>query len=59
MKTLSAWAWGSTDYIWYNLREIGPDDSERGFGLVTVDYHPRATFADFSTESTWLQRPRQ
>lgn len=52
MKTLSAWAWGSTDYIWYNLREIGPDDSERGFGLVTVDYHPRATFADFSTEST-------
>lgn len=52
MKILSAWAWGSTDYIWYNLREIGPDDSERGFGLVTVDYHPRATFGDFSTEST-------
>lgn len=48
MKVLSAWAWGSTDYIWYNLRAFGPNESETGFGLVTKDYHPRATFAAFS-----------
>lgn len=58
MKILSAWAWGSTDYIWYNLREIGPDDSERGFGLVTVDYHPRATFAAFAALTALLEGGR-
>ena len=55
MKILSAWAWGSTDYIWYNLREIGPDDSERGFGLMTADYHPRATFAAFAALTALLE----
>lgn len=58
MKILSAWAWGSTDYIWYNLREIGPDDSERGFGLVTADYHPRATFAAFAALTALLEGGR-
>lgn len=58
MKILSAWAWGSTDYIWYNLREIGPNDSERGFGLVTADYHPRATFAAFAALTALLEGGR-
>ena len=53
-KILYAWAWGSTDYIWYNLREIGPDSSERGFGLVTRDFHPRATYAAFSALTATL-----
>ena len=58
MKILSAWAWGSTDYIWYNLREIGPDASERGYGLITADYHPRATFAAFSALTALLEGGR-
>ena len=49
-KILYAWAWGSTDYIWYTLRATGwdPDAAEDSYGLMTPDYRPRATFAAFS-----------
>lgn len=49
-KVLYAWSRGSVDYIWYNLRATGydPSDSEQGYGLMTADYRPRATFAAFS-----------
>ena len=49
-KILYAWAWGSTDYIWYNLRAAGRnvDPREDAYGLFTQDYRPRATFAAFS-----------
>lgn len=53
-KVLYAWSRGSVDYIWYNLRGTGynPADSEQGYGLMTVDYRPRATFAAFSALAT-------
>ena len=57
-KILYAWAWGSTDYIWYNLVCKGWDpenDSEQGYGVITADFHPRATFAAFSALSAALQ----
>ena len=57
-KIAFGWAMGARDYIWYNLREIGPDDSERGYGLVTVDYHPRATFAAFAALTALLEGGR-
>ena len=49
-KMLYAWALGSTDFIWYNLRATGyhPADAEQGYGLLTADLHPRAGFAAFS-----------
>jgi hypothetical protein len=49
-KILFAWAHGSTDYIWYNLKATGwsPSDPEQGYGLITASYHPRTGFAAFS-----------
>ena len=49
-KILHAWAHGSVDYIWYNLRAIGfgPYDGESGYGVVTGDFYPRATYAAFA-----------
>ena len=50
MKILFSWAHGASDYIWYNLRATGwsPSDPEQGFGLLSADYYPRATYAAFS-----------
>lgn len=49
-KPLYAWAHGSTDYIWYNLRATGWDAAgvESAYGLMTADWHPRAGYAAFS-----------
>lgn len=49
-KSLWAWAHGSVDYIWYNLRSIGPDpnNGEHAYGIFTMDMQPRATAAAFS-----------
>ncbi len=49
-KILYAWANGSVDYIWYNLRATGwvASDPEQGYGLLTADFHPRAGYAAFS-----------
>ncbi|MBQ7191186.1 MAG: hypothetical protein IJR99_17415 [Kiritimatiellae bacterium] len=49
-KILFAWAHGSVDYIWYNLRGTGfdPSDGEQGYGLITGDFYPRAGYAAFS-----------
>ncbi len=49
-KVLFAWSKGSLDYVWYNLRATGydPDDWEQGYGLMTPDYQPRASFAAFA-----------
>ena len=59
-KILYAWAWGSTDYIWYNLIATGwnPDAPEDSYGLVTPDFHPRATYAAFSSLSTLIAGAR-
>ena len=37
-KSLWAWAHGSVDYIWYNLRSIGPDpnNGEHAYGIFTM-----------------------
>lgn len=55
-KILFSWAHGSTDYIWYNLRATGWDsrDSEQGYGMLTPDFYPRASFAAFSALSKLL-----
>lgn len=50
-KILYAWANGSTDYIWYNLKATGwvESDPEQGYGLITADFYPRAGYAAFSS----------
>lgn len=55
-KILFAWAYGSCDYIWYNLRATSwnPKDPEQGFGMITPDYYPRASYAAFSALSAIL-----
>ena len=59
-KILYAWAWGSTDYIWYNLRATGwnPSAGEDSYGLITPDYRPRATFAAFAALATLIEGGR-
>ena len=49
-KILFAWANGSRDYIWYNLRATGWEkaDSEQGYGIITPDFRPRPAYAAFS-----------
>jgi hypothetical protein len=56
MKILFAWSRGASDYIWYNLRATGwdPDDPEQGYGMLTPDFYPRASFAAFSALSKLL-----
>ncbi len=56
-KILYAWAWGSTDYIWYNLRATGwrASDPEQAYGLITADYYPRATYCAFSALAALLE----
>lgn len=54
-NVLYAWAHGSRDYIWYNLRATGADltNSEHAFGIITQDYHPRAMYPAFCA-LTWI-----
>jgi len=49
-KILFAFAYGSRDYVWYNLKATGwnPKDPEQGYGLMTADYYPRAGYAAFA-----------
>ena len=49
-KMLYSWSHGSPGYIWYNLRAKGtdPKNHEHGYGIVTWDFHPRATAAAFA-----------
>jgi len=55
-KPLFAWSRGCQDYIWYNLRATGWfDGSEPGFGIITADYYPRATYAAFAALTTIFQ----
>ncbi|MBQ3808960.1 MAG: hypothetical protein II840_13515 [Kiritimatiellae bacterium] len=53
-KILWAWAHGSVDYIWYNLRATGwdPKNPEHGYGLVTADFFPRETYVAFAALSS-------
>ena len=53
-KILWAWANGSVDYIWYNLRATGrdPKNAEHGYGLLTADFFPRETYVAFSALAT-------
>lgn len=53
-KILWAWANGSVDYIWYNLRATGrePGDSEQGYGLITETFRPRETYVAFAALAT-------
>jgi hypothetical protein len=41
---------GAVDYSWYNLRakNWNPDDHEGGYGMMTSDFHPRASYCSFS-----------
>lgn len=56
-KPVFAWAHGSCDYIWYNLKATGwdPDDSEQAYGLLTADLRPRATYCAYSALVKILQ----
>jgi len=47
-KILHSQAMGSVDHIWYNLRALGPNVSERGYGLMEYDFTPRPSYAAFS-----------
>lgn len=53
-KILWAWANGSVDYIWYNLKATGwnPKDAEQGYGLLTADFRPRETYVAFAALAT-------
>ena len=53
-KILWAWAHGSVDYVWYNLRATGrdPNNPEHGYGLVTADFFPRDSYVAFSALSS-------
>ena len=53
-KILWAWAHGSVDYVWYNLRATGWDanNPEHGYGLLTADFFPRDSYVAFSALAT-------
>ncbi len=53
-KILWAWAHGSVDYIWYNLRSTGrdPKNPEHCYGLVTADFFPRDSYVAFAALSS-------
>ena len=53
-KILWAWAHGSVDYIWYNLKGTGwnPQDAEQGYGLLTADFFPRDAYVAFAALAT-------
>jgi len=53
-KILWAWAHGSVDYIWYNLRATGwdPKNPEHCYGLLTADFFPRDSYVSFAALSS-------
>ncbi len=53
-KVLWAWANGSVDYIWYNLKATGwdPKDAEQGYGMITADFFPRDSYVAFAALAT-------
>ena len=53
-KILWAWAHGSVDYVWYNLRATGwdPRNPEHGYGLLTADFFPRDSYVAFAALSS-------
>ena len=53
-KILWAWAHGSVDYVWYNLRATGwdPKNPEHCYGLVTADFFPRESYVAFAALSS-------
>ena len=53
-KILWAWAHGSVDYIWYNLRATGwdPRNAEHCYGLLTADFFPRDSYVAFAALSS-------
>lgn len=55
-KISFAWAYGSRDYIWYNLKATGysPRDPEQGYGILDAEYRPRAAYAAFSAMTALL-----
>ena len=55
-KSLFAWANGSLDYVWYNLRGTGwdPKDSEQGYGMLSADLKPRPSYAAFAALTALL-----
>lgn len=55
-KILFAWAYGSRDYIWFNLRATGwnQSDPEQGYGMITPDHYPRPSYAAFSALAALL-----
>lgn len=56
-KILYAWAMGSVDYIWYNLKATGwvPSDAEQAYGVISADFQPRAGYAALSALIAALQ----
>jgi len=56
-KIVYAWAWGSTDYIWYNLRDVdgAKHEPSRKYGIVTSDFRPKASLAAFSSLVSLLE----
>ena len=56
-KILYSRAYGARDYIWYNLRATRPDpnSAEGGYGLMTTDLEPRATYSALSAVTTIFQ----
>jgi len=58
-KPLLAWSRGASAHVWYNLRATGWfRGSEPGFGVITPDYHPRASFAAYAALTTVFQGMR-
>ena len=49
-KILYARSRGARDYIWYNLRAVNrdPNNGEGGYGMMSMDFEPRETYAAFS-----------
>lgn len=55
-KPLWAWSRGCEAYIWYNLRATGWfDEPGSGYGVITADFHPRATYAAFAALTAIFQ----
>ena len=56
-KILYSRAHGARDYVWYNLRATRPDpnSAEGGYGLMTMDLEPRATYPALSAVTTIFQ----
>lgn len=56
-KILYSRAYGARDYVWYNLRATrpNPDSAEGGYGIMTMELEPRATYPALSAVTTIFQ----